>query len=78
MDERLEKIARAVFNLGPAQSLHGVAYKDHPRWDSLGHIQLILALEKEFRVKFTSEEVVSIRDLGDIAALLRARRGQGS
>ncbi|HRY30109.1 MAG TPA: acyl carrier protein [Elusimicrobiota bacterium] len=78
MEDRLKKIVRSVFNLGPSGSLDGLVYKDHPRWDSLGHIQLILSLEKEFRVKFSSEDVVSVRTLEDIASLLRKKGGQAS
>ena len=37
---------------------------DVDEWDSLSHIQLIVAIEKAFKVKFTSTEIMSWADVG--------------
>lgn len=76
LNAALERTVRKVFSLAASERLGSVAYKDHPRWDSLGHIQLILAVEKEFGVKFSSEEVVSIRTVADIAAIVAKKAPQ--
>jgi acyl carrier protein len=31
--------------------------KDVPEWDSLTHVELIVAIEKHFKIKFTAREV---------------------
>ena len=31
--------------------------KDVPGWDSLNHIYIVVAIEKKFRVKFTSSQI---------------------
>ncbi len=33
-------------------------------WDSLTHIQIIVAAEKHFKVKFTAAEITSFRNVG--------------
>lgn len=44
-----------------------------PNWDSLRHIELMLAVETAFGVRFTMPEMVSMQNLGDMRALLVAK-----
>lgn len=40
---------------------------DIEEWDSLSHIQLIVALEKHFKIKFTTSEITSYKNVGQLA-----------
>ena len=42
-------------------------------WDSLAHIQLVLALGKCFGVKFTTKEVMDWTDVGSIVRCLEGK-----
>ncbi|MEI8141466.1 MAG: acyl carrier protein [Chitinophagia bacterium] len=35
-------------------------------WDSLAHIQLIVAIEKKYKIKFTAKEMVSWKNVGEM------------
>lgn len=43
-------------------------------WDSLMHVTLMLTVEKALGVKFTSAEVASLKNVGELVDLVDAHR----
>jgi acyl carrier protein len=44
-----------------------------PGWDSLNHIRVITAVEDAFGVRFKSQEVMRLKSIGDLDALVRSK-----
>lgn len=44
-------------------------------WDSLTHIDLIVAIEKAFKIRFTTAEVTGMNDVGDLINLVIKKQG---
>jgi acyl carrier protein len=49
--------------------------RDVDDWDSLNHIQFIVAIEKHFKIKFTRAEIVSWKDVGAMCDAIAGKLG---
>lgn len=41
-----------------------------PGWDSLNHVNVILAVEKQFNIRFKNIEVLKLKNVGDLQKLV--------
>jgi len=71
--ERLTEIFRDVFDDDSIELRDEMTAADVEEWDSLNHINLIVAVEKSFRVKFTTQEVANLANVGEFIALLKSK-----
>ncbi len=53
------------------------AAKDHPEWDSFNHINIVVASEMRFGIKFHALEIDALRNVGDFVGLI-ARKKQAA
>ena len=42
-------------------------------WDSLNHIDLIVAVERNFKIRFTTAEITSLRNVGELINLVQRK-----
>lgn len=47
--------------------------KDVEEWDSLNHIQLIVAIEKHFKIRFTTAEINAFKNVGEMCVGIAAK-----
>lgn len=70
---RLNQVFREVFDEDDLQIFDAMSAADLEEWDSLSHITLVLAVEKEFRVRLNAAEVGKLDNVGQMIDLLARR-----
>ena len=77
---RLQDVFRRVFHDDELEVHDATTAADVDGWDSMAHINLIVAIEKKFGVKFTASDIASMRgegqNVGHLVELLTTRAGQ--
>lgn len=63
--EKLQEIFRDIMDNNEIVLNDSTTSNDIDEWDSLSHIQLIIAIEKEFGLKFTSKQILSWKNIGE-------------
>jgi acyl carrier protein len=71
---RLRGVMAAVFGVEASSIPPDASSATIQEWDSVHHLQLMLAIEEEFNIQFDTDELVALRSL----ALIEARIVEGS
>ncbi len=73
MEQRLQTIFRAVFNLSPSTDLAGCAQANTESWDSMAHVSLVVAIEEEFGVTIDAGDSLMLTSYEAARRYLAAR-----
>lgn len=68
--DRLTNIFRTLFNKPELVLRDDLTAREVPSWDSLNHVNLMIFVEEEFGIRFTTDEVSNMQNVGDLKALI--------
>ena len=74
---KLNEIFIDVLDLDEVELTEETSANDIEEWDSLSHIQLIVAIEKAFGIKFTSLEIMKWRNVGEMVNSMEEKLKSG-
>lgn len=75
ISERLKGVILKTLGLDDFSFQDATQAGDVPGWDSLSHVKVILAVEKEYGLRFKTMELLRLKNVGDLQALVSARTG---
>ena len=74
MPDKLFKVVSRIMGVPAHEIVSDSSPKTIAYWDSMKHIKLILAVEEEFNVTFSDEEIANIQSVGNLIDIL-AQKG---
>ena len=68
---KLDHIFYVVLKIAKSKNKKNINFKNVKKWDSLNHINLILALESKFKIKITPEQNFKLNSYNKIFIFLK-------
>lgn len=73
MTSRLKNVIEAVFDEDFEEVERARSFSEIENWDSLNYIRLVVAVQAEFGIELTPEEIQQIKSIAAIKEILKAR-----
>jgi acyl carrier protein len=73
ISEKVSQLFREVLDNGQILLTDSTTAADVAEWDSLNHIQLVVAVERAFRVRFASGEIQRWKNVGEMIDSIQAK-----
>ena len=70
---RVASVFSEVLGVPPESIGDETSPENTPQWDSLNAMNLVVALEGAFNIRFSTKEIVSMRTVGLVRKVLRAK-----
>ena len=70
---RLTECFRAIFDEYEGEIGPDTSAADIEQWDSLANVQLMVMIEQELGIRFDTEEIASLNNVGELAELVRTK-----
>jgi acyl carrier protein len=77
MTQKLKEIMVELFEMKADAVTDALTMKDTDVWDSLKHMELIAAIENEFEVELSFDEIVAMRTFKEIKQVLGTKGIEG-
>ena len=71
--EELQEIFRDILDLDDLILENSTTADDIEEWDSLAHINLVVAIEREYKVKFALGELQDLKNIEDMIELINKK-----
>jgi acyl carrier protein len=70
---KLTAILREVFDRDDIEATPTLAADQVEGWDSFKQVEILIAVQEEFSLKFSSRELDSLKNVGDLVSIVVAK-----
>ena len=70
---RLQNVFRQVFDDDEIVIRPETTAADIEAWDSINHVNLVLAVEREFKVRLSTSGIAGLKNVGELVKMLQAQ-----
>lgn len=77
MEEKIKRLMCEIFRLKEEEITDSLTMRDIETWDSLKHMELVVAIEEEFGIELNADEIVAMQSVKDIERILKERGIEG-
>lgn len=71
---KIQDVMIDVLDLDELSLTEATTAKDVEGWDSLSHLRLIVAVEQDFGLKFTTGEIERLKNIGDMVNTIQSKQ----
>ena len=75
VSDRLKKVILGELGLEDWEIGDDTVAAAVPGWDSLSHVRIITAVEDAYRIRFKTSEIVRLKNVGQLQALVDGKTG---
>ncbi|MDX6749818.1 acyl carrier protein [Geminicoccaceae bacterium 1502E] len=70
MNQKLAELIADVLDMPVAEVTPRMVREGHPKWDSLNHLRLVTAIEEEFGVALSMDEIEAVETVGQLDEMI--------
>jgi len=74
MDEEIKELVAEVFNIKENDVVPTLSQDTLDNWDSLNHLKLITAVEEEFDINLTMDEIDEITNIEKLISVINLHK----
>ena len=79
--KQLQEVLRDILDDDTIEARDELSAGDVPNWDSLAHLNIVIAVEKAFGIRFAAAEIAGLKkpgqNLGTFLRLIEKKKGSG-
>lgn len=76
IDEKIKKCLSVIFKKRNIKNISNLKIGSFKEWDSLSHFNLLLQIEKDFKIRFNTNNFSTLMTIKDISKKIKEKIGK--